>query len=102
MKAAIVHLPATLESFVIEERAEPQIQPGFVKVRWHALSLNFHDYAVVSGMMPTDEGRIPISDGAGEIVAVGQGVTEWVVGDKVMSLFFPEWADGEPDVSTPV
>lgn len=97
MKAAIAHLPATLEGLAIEKRAEPQVQPGLVKVRWHALSLNFHDYAVASGMMPTEEGRIPVSDGAGEIVDVGDGVTEWTVGDRVMSLFFPEWGDGEPD-----
>jgi NADPH:quinone reductase-like Zn-dependent oxidoreductase len=96
MKAAVVHHPATLDSFAIEDRDEPVVGAGLVKVRWHALSLNFHDYAVVSGMMSADDGRIPISDGAGEIVAVGPGVTEWAAGDKVMSLFFPEWADGEP------
>lgn len=100
MKAAIVNLPATLDSLVIEERAEPQVKPGWVKVRWHALSLNFHDYAVVSGMMLTDDRRIPVSDGAGEIVAVGDGVSDWVVGDKVMSLFFPDWTDGDPDAVT--
>ena len=96
MKAVIVHHPATLHSLSIEDREEPQVRPGHVKVRWRALSLNFHDYAVASGMMPADDGRIPVSDGAGEIVAVGTGVTEWTVGDKVMSLFFPEWLDGEP------
>jgi NADPH:quinone reductase-like Zn-dependent oxidoreductase len=96
MKAAVVHLPATLESFAIEDREESAVAAGMVKVRWHALSLNFHDYAVVSGMMPVCEGRIPVSDGAGEIVAVGPDVTEWSVGDRVMSLFFPEWTDGYP------
>lgn len=96
MKAAIVHLPATLDSLSIVNWEEPRVTTGHVKVRWHALSLNFHDYAVVSGMMPVDEGRIPVSDGAGEIVAVGAGVTEWAVGDKVMSLFFPQWTDGAP------
>lgn len=99
MKAAVVRLPASLDTLLIEEKVEPEILPGFVKVRWHALSLNFHDYAVASGLMPTDDGRIPISDGAGEIVAVGEGVTEWAVGDKVMSLFFPQWIDGEPNAA---
>lgn len=96
MKAATVHLPASLESLTIEERSEPVVEAGKVKVRWHALSLNFHDYAVAAGLMPTSEGRIPISDGAGEIVEVGSGVTEWKRGDKVMSLFFPDWQDGPP------
>lgn len=96
MKAAVIHLPARLDSFAIEDREEPVVFAGLVKVRWHALSLNFHDYAVVSGMMPVNEGRIPVSDGAGEIVAVGPDVTEWAVGDKVMSLFFPDWVDGDP------
>ena len=76
MKAAVVHLPASLKSLAIENRPEPQVVPGCVKIRWHALSLNFHDYAVVSGMMAVADGRIPVSDGAGEIVAVGEGVTE--------------------------
>ena len=71
MRAATVNLPASLESLVIDERPEPTIEPGKVKVRWHALSLNFHDYAIVGGMLPTADGRIPISDGAGEIVEVG-------------------------------
>jgi len=100
MKAATVHLPATLESLAIEERSEPSIEPGKVTVRWHALSLNFHDYAVAAGLMPTSNGRIPISDGAGEIVEVGSGVTEWKRGDKVMSLFFPDWHEGAPTAET--
>ena len=100
MKAATVHLPASLESLTIEERSEPVVEAGKVKVRWHALSLNFHDYAVAAGLMPTSEGRIPISDGAGEIVEVGSGVTEWKRGDKVMSLFFPNWQDGPPTFET--
>ena len=97
MKTAIVHLPATLNSLGIEQRPEPEIEPGKVKVRWHALSLNFHDYAIASGMMPTIDGRIPVSDAAGEIVAVGDGVAGLKCGDKVMSLFFPDWRDGPPN-----
>lgn len=96
MKAAIVHLPATLDSLTIEQQPEPTVVAGKVKVRWHALSLNFHDYAVASGMMPTVDGRIPVSDGAGEIVEVGEGVADFKCGDKVMSLFFPDWYDGPP------
>lgn len=100
MRAAVVHLPASLESLAIEQRLEPSVAPGKVKVRWHALSLNFHDYAVAAGLMPTSDGRIPISDGAGEIVDVGQGVKNWKAGDKVMSLFFPDWHEGAPTAET--
>ena len=40
------------------------------------------------------DGHIPVSDGAGEIVAIGAGVIRWQTGDKVMSLFFPDWQEG--------
>ncbi|MGP1282138.1 MAG: zinc-dependent alcohol dehydrogenase family protein, partial [Parasphingopyxis sp.] len=44
---------------------------------------------------PTADGRILMSDGAGEVVAVGEGVTGWKTGDPALSLFFPLWPDGE-------
>lgn len=68
---------------------------GEVLVRWHATSLNFHDYLVANGSIPVADRQVPMSDGAGEIAAVGEGVTKWHVGDKVMSLFFPNWLVGE-------
>jgi NADPH:quinone reductase-like Zn-dependent oxidoreductase len=58
--------------------------------------LNFHDYAVVTGFIPTADTRIPMSDGAGVVEAVGEGVTEFSVGDNVMSAFFPNWESGDP------
>lgn len=70
--------------------------PGEMTVRLHASSLNYHDYVVVSGIWPPRERRIPMSDGAGVVTAVGDGVTEFQVGDRVVSLFFPEWLKGEP------
>jgi NADPH:quinone reductase-like Zn-dependent oxidoreductase len=75
-----------------------RVAPGHdeIVVRIGASSLNFHDYAVVTGMIPTPDGRIPMSDGAGEVVEVGEGVREFAVGDKVVSTFFPHWMDGEP------
>lgn len=100
MKAASVRLPASLESLRIEQRPEPATVAGKVKVRWRALSLNFHDYAIVGGLLPTIDGRVPMSDGAGEVVEVGAGVSEWQPGDRVMSLFFPDWQDGEPAAAT--
>lgn len=69
-----------------------------ITVRLHANSLNYHDYAVVSGMWGPREPRIPMADGAGEVVAVGENVTEFAVGDSVVSTFFPSWLNGEPQV----
>ena len=94
MKVAYVKTPASLASLSIGERAEPQAGAGEILVRVRASSLNYHDYAVVSGMLPVADGRIPMSDGAGDVVAVGAGVTRFAVGDKVMSTFFPHWAGG--------
>ncbi|MGY0559290.1 zinc-dependent alcohol dehydrogenase family protein [Luteimonas sp. A277] len=70
--------------------------PGEITVRLRASSLNFHDYLVVSGVTGPKERRIPMSDGAGEVTAVGDGVTEFAIGDHVVSTFFPDWLDGEP------
>jgi NADPH:quinone reductase-like Zn-dependent oxidoreductase len=61
-----------------------------------ASSLNFHDYVVVTGLLPTEDGRIPMSDGAGVVTAVGDGVTQFAAGDRVLSHFFPHWQDGGP------
>ncbi len=65
-------------------------------MRLTASSLNFHDYAVVMGMIPAADGRIPMSDGAGTVEAVGEGVTQFEPGDTAVSIFFPEWIDGAP------
>jgi len=73
--------------------------PGEVMVRWHATSLNFHDYLVATGGIPVSEGRIPMSDGAGEVVELGEGTHRLKQGDKVMGLFFPDWVDGRPTPS---
>jgi len=70
--------------------------PGEVQVRVHASSLNFHDYLVAIGMLPTAEHRVPMSDGAGEILAIGEGVSDFAAGDRVISHFFPNWGSGVP------
>ncbi|HUG58202.1 MAG TPA: NAD(P)-dependent alcohol dehydrogenase [Candidimonas sp.] len=72
---------------------------GEITVRLRASSLNYHDLGVVSGAMPPTEQRIPMSDGAGEVIAVGAGVGEFAIGDHVVSTFFPDWLDGEPLVA---
>ena len=70
--------------------------PGELQVRVHATSLNYHDYLVAVGLLPTEKPRIPMSDAAGEVLAVGEGVSEFAAGDRVISHFFPHWVDGAP------
>jgi NADPH:quinone reductase-like Zn-dependent oxidoreductase len=77
----------------IEPRAPGR---GEIQVEIKATSLNFHDYAVVTGLIPAAEGRIPMSDGAGVVTAVGEGVTAYALGDRVLSYFFPNWSAGRP------
>jgi len=96
MKVAAVKAPGGLDKIVIETRPDPVAGPGEVLVRIRASSLNFHDFAVVAGMIKTPDGRIPMSDGAGEVAAIGPGVTSLAVGDQVLSLFFPNWPAGDP------
>jgi NADPH:quinone reductase-like Zn-dependent oxidoreductase len=94
MKVIEVRNPATLESLTVVEHKQPQPGRGEICVRVRACSLNYHDYAVAVGMIPVEEGRVPLSDGAGEVAAVGAGVTLFAVGDRVMSTFFPHWSGG--------
>ena len=94
MKVIQVPQPASLDALRLVECDQPQPAFGEVLVRIRASSLNYHDYAVVAGMLSVDDGRIPMSDGAGEVAAIGEGVTAFAVGDKVMSTFFPNWSGG--------
>jgi NADPH:quinone reductase-like Zn-dependent oxidoreductase len=97
MKAIQSHHPATLDSLLVADVPDaPAPGPGEISVRIRASSLNYHDYAVVKGMIPAADKRIPMSDGAGEVTAIGEGVTEFAVGDNVVSVFFPSWQDGKP------
>jgi len=74
----------------------PQTAPGTVLIKVHAVSLNYRDLMVVKGLynpkmtLP----RIPCSDGAGEVVTIGEGVTRVKVGDRVCGIFMQRWLDG--------
>jgi NADPH:quinone reductase-like Zn-dependent oxidoreductase len=86
----------------LEKRERPVDQPGpgQVLVKVKASSLNFHDNVNLMGLLPGPWPRVPMSDGAGEIVAVGSGVDglqdALKVGDRVMGAFHPGWLDGPP------
>jgi len=97
MRAMTVRKPAKFDSLTLAQIADPGPPgAGEIRVRMHANSLNYHDYAVANGAIPTADGRIPMSDGAGVVDAIGAGVTEFAAGDHVVSCFFPYWQDGTP------
>ncbi len=85
-----------IDSLEFVERPTPAPGPGEVLVGVRAISFNYRDLMVVKGQynpkmkLP----RIPCSDGAGEVVAVGAGVTAWKQGDRVAGIFMQNWIDG--------
>ncbi|MCC0805734.1 MULTISPECIES: NAD(P)-dependent alcohol dehydrogenase [unclassified Methylobacterium] len=97
-RAVVVQPGGGFDRVGFGERPVPEPGPGEVTVRLRASSLNYHDYAVVSGMWGPSEARVPMSDGAGEVEAVGPGTNEFAVGDRVVSTFFPTWLEGAPEV----
>ena len=100
MKGIVMRAPGGLDRLELVDLPDPGTPgPGELRVRIHASSLNYHDYGVVRGAAPTAERRIPMSDGAGVVEAVGEGGSEFQVGDRVVSCFFPRWQDGPAAVA---
>jgi NADPH:quinone reductase-like Zn-dependent oxidoreductase len=100
MKAARLRAPGQLETIELLDDNHGEVPPGGLVVRIRASSLNFHDYMVVSGKIPCAGGRIPMTDGSGEVVAVGENVDEFKAGDHVVSAFWPYWLGGEMTSTT--
>jgi NADPH:quinone reductase-like Zn-dependent oxidoreductase len=73
-----------------------QIASGTVLIKVHAVSLNYRDLLMVKGQYNPKMAlpRIPCSDGAGEVVAIGEGVSRVQVGDRVCGIFMQRWLDG--------
>ena len=86
-----------VEKLVVVDLPTPEPRAREVLVKFHAASLNYRDLMVVSGTynpkmkLPA----VPFSDGAGEVSAVGDGVTKWKLGDRVMPIFAQRWFDGD-------
>jgi NADPH:quinone reductase-like Zn-dependent oxidoreductase len=76
----------------LEDRPEPVLGPGQVRVRLRAASLNYRDLIVAD--RPPRPGLVPVSDGAGEVVEVAQDVTDVRTGDRVAGGFFADWISG--------
>ena len=89
----------SMDHLKLAERSQPEPGPGQVLLRMKAASLNYRDllvpkrgYGAGTGTLPL----IPISDGVGEVAAVGDGVSRVAVGDRVCPMFFQQWAGGGP------
>jgi NADPH:quinone reductase-like Zn-dependent oxidoreductase len=80
------------------EGPDPKPGRGEVLVRAKAVSLNYRDWDIIAGTYPlkVDLPLVPASDVAGEVVATGPGVSDLQIGDRVISLYRPEWQDGAP------
>lgn len=82
------------------EAQTPEPRAGEVLIRVRAASLNYRDHLIAAKGILGDKARgvVPLSDGAGEVEAVGSGVTRWRKGDRVAANFFPTWVGGRFDM----
>ena len=77
------------------ELAKPEPGPGEIRIRLEAMSLNYADLLMLrAAAAGGQDGRIPVTDGAGVVDAVGPDVRDWREGDRVASTFFQDWTSG--------
>jgi NADPH:quinone reductase-like Zn-dependent oxidoreductase len=89
---------------VMKEVPRPEVGAREVLVRMHAAALNRRDVMILANLYGPGAivaGSVPLSDGAGEVVAVGADVTRFEVGDRVAGIFFQHWLEGPPDARVP-
>ncbi len=89
-----------LDTLTVAECPIPRPGPGQVLVRLRAMSLNYRDLLIAQGNYGRGSVKlplVPLSDGAGEVVELGPGVTRLKPGDRIASAFFQQWVDGPPD-----
>ncbi len=97
MQSYHTSLGAGIDSLTICEHPMPPPGRGQILVRVKACSLNNRELLITKlgyYPLPIKSDLVPVSDGAGEVVAVGEGVTRFAVGDRVMNVVFPQWMDG--------
>ena len=97
MRAYLINSTDGIDAIRRVELPEPQPKPGEVLVRIRANSLNYRDLGVTRGGYARNDKRpvIPLSDGAGEVVAIGEDVTRFRPGERVVASFFRDWLAGE-------
>lgn len=89
----------SLEGMKPVERPDPEPGKGEILVRMRAASLNYRDQSVLTGNYyggKVKRNTIPLSDGAGEVIGVGEGVTRFQEGDRIAGTFFQGWIEGPP------
>jgi NADPH:quinone reductase-like Zn-dependent oxidoreductase len=96
MRSYHVDSGAGLSGLAMREHPDPSPGPGEAVVAVRATSLSFRELMVLRGdyVLPVKPDVVPVSDGAGEVVAVGEGVTRVQPGDRVTATLFPRWLDG--------
>jgi NADPH:quinone reductase-like Zn-dependent oxidoreductase len=97
MKAVVIRDQGRgVEAWKLVDRPDSAPEPGQVLVRVRAASLNHRDLLIARGHFggPLKDDLIPLADGAGEVVALGAGVTRWKVGDRVAGSYFQTWQAG--------
>ncbi len=87
-----------LENLILTDRSEPRASAHEVVVKFHAASLNYRDVMFFKGIYRPDAKfpAVPLSDGAGEVIEIGENVTRWKVGDRVCPIFMQGWLGGAP------
>ncbi len=90
-----------IDNLTLAERDEPTPNAAEVKVKFHAVSLNYRDLMMVKGAYNPrlKTPLVPFSDGAGEVVEIGEGVTKFKIGDRVTPIFMQGWQDGAIDAA---
>ncbi|HZJ56093.1 MAG TPA: NAD(P)-dependent alcohol dehydrogenase [Myxococcaceae bacterium] len=94
MRAYELRPRAEFDSLTLVERPSPPLGPSDVRVRVRTVSLNYRDLTIARNAVKRSAPVIPLSDGAGEVVEVGQAASRWKVGDRVIASFFPTWISG--------
>ncbi|MGV3616631.1 MAG: zinc-dependent alcohol dehydrogenase family protein [Fimbriimonas sp.] len=85
-----------IDSWTLQEGPSPTLGPKDVRIRVRACSLNYRDLLVATGNYggPWLPGLVPLSDGAGEVIEVGENVSRVTAGDRVAANFFRDWTEG--------
>jgi NADPH:quinone reductase-like Zn-dependent oxidoreductase len=94
MRAYEIQPREGFDALTLVDRPTPALGPTDVRVRVHAVSLNYRDLTIARGAARRKAPVVPTSDGAGEVLEVGAAVTRHKVGDRVAAAFFPRWIDG--------
>ncbi|BAY35135.1 alcohol dehydrogenase (plasmid) [Nostoc carneum NIES-2107] len=96
MKVYVLQSNAGIDALMLTDRPEPQPGAGQVLIKIKATALNYRDLLVAEGAYGAGVKYplVPMSDGAGEVVAIGEGVTRVKVGDRVAGIFFQDWISG--------